>query len=224
MAVPELSALGNQVVSKIASELARSGWKKINEEQPGFENREYGEVVYQLGLNVKSREREVQLFPALGVRHPETSRLVLQFKRGRHVGESYACSVGASLIDLMEQSGHDLGNKMTRWIAFDYGEVEKMASDFLEDFNRWAMDFFRAHSTLESVVSELAHAKRNQTTTSHLAVLYALMGNRREARKARDYYVTASRGQVPPLLTQSQNFIRSFDSYFTLEPYIADGQ
>lgn len=82
-----------------------------------------------------SRDYGVALFPALGVWHPETSRLVTRFYGLPEGAQSGSASFGRGLTDVLNENGIS-GAPLERWLVRDSAEVAAVVGVLLDDIVR----------------------------------------------------------------------------------------
>ncbi|WIY02955.1 hypothetical protein QRX60_03535 [Amycolatopsis mongoliensis] len=205
------------MVEAIARRLQADGWKQIDFEEPAFSLAENDEVHFHIGLNHMSRDYGVALFPALGVWHPETSRLVTRFCGLPEGPQSGSASFGRGLTDVLNENGIPRA-PLERWLVRESSEVAAVVGVLLDDIATYAMPFFRSLSTLEDIIQRLERVpNRYQAQSRHLAVALALADRERDAIDALAEFAGFARSQSPQMAAQSQKFVQAFLRHFGID-------
>lgn len=198
----------------MSQELTLRGWTPIDSEGPIFILRESVEVEFQFAPRMSKLSSGILLLPALGVRHPETSRLVTKFY-GLVADNVGVCSFGRGLAHLMSRYGH-ISDITTRWLVLDSTSVDSVVETLCVDLESYGLPFFREFRTLDDVIHRFEQESLDQFLLGHLGVSYALRNSLRQAIDALGRYANIASTQQPPLSTQSWRFVRSFIDHFSI--------
>jgi hypothetical protein len=209
-----MHTLKDQTVRLLTRDLAAIGWTEVKRMEPAFAMVRTSDVVFDLRLNLSESDDGIRMYPAIGARHVETSRLVGQFK-GRPP-TTQASTFGIGLADLLHENGI-ASAPFERWTIHSETQLQSVVDVFCEDLTRYGLPFLESLSTLEDILARLETEPRSQIYCGMLAVGHALLGNMSRALTALHEYAVEAQSQQPPMSVQSWGFIQSFVDHFKVD-------
>lgn len=211
MAVPAVRTLEQVCLSLLEEALSPHGWTRHPRSGNNFVGRSSGGIGRQFSCNAAD-SRSVGLFflPAMGLTHPETTRLERRFMGRPEKGGVLPAVYGRGLADLLPD-GFDLA----RWQIFREGQEGSVAAALAEDILLYGTQFFESVNDLDSLIAKFYERNRSQGEEGRLAILCASSGRRDEARAALERYVEAANGPRPLFSRPtSRRFVREFIEFY----------
>ncbi|WP_430792093.1 hypothetical protein [Actinoplanes sp. G11-F43] len=207
--------LGSLLQSELTQRLSTEGWKLDPVAREPRYSHGVGDVFWQFGLNA-SGDGPVSFSPALGARHPETSRLYVKFRGLPPEPEvSFGvCSVGQALADLVRWEGRGVAIPH-RWRLHEESDVARVAEVMVSDLLGAGLRFLSTLSSAADIFLRLENDQsRYQALNGHLAIIAALLGHQESALSALRSYAAEANRQQDPARSSTWNFISSYVDHF----------
>ncbi|MFJ7957516.1 hypothetical protein ACIQ62_14630 [Streptomyces sp. NPDC096319] len=200
-----------EILEEIAGALAPSGWAMVDEEDLIFQRSAKRSIDHQLGLGITLRDRGVSFLPSLGVKHRETSdvMLVLLGLPKDPIGVS---SYGCSLLSLLPGQG-----SLERWHIDESTPPQAVTNRIVRDIGDYGERFFSTLPDAASLVVKLKASRRDQMSAAHLAVMANLIGLRGEALDALAEYARSIPDADSASSAQSWRFVRAYLGHFQVD-------